>query len=162
MAIWLKRSPPPPVQADRHRQPRRPILLVSARFKPQLQVKLVALHQQMHSRRLAGNPSPNAINSGQSFSNVNGFTAGLLSVALGSMGAGGTGGSFAYHRASISRSTQSAGLFWLICWATVRLGRVLTVRRSESLRMAVFSIVTPSMISLRHRRSSQTTYSFFQ
>ena len=44
----------------------------------------------------AGPPS-NAITAGQSFSNVNDVSIGLLSVALGSMGAGGTGGSFAYH-----------------------------------------------------------------
>ena len=45
----------------------------------------------------ASPPPSNAITAGQSFSNVSGFNAGLLSVALGSMGAGGTGGSFAYH-----------------------------------------------------------------
>ena len=44
----------------------------------------------------AGAPS-NTITAGQSFSNVDGFKAGLLSVALGSMGAGGTDGSHAYH-----------------------------------------------------------------
>ena len=86
------------IAAGRHRQQHRPILLVSARFKPWPQAKLVGrgLLARLH-RRAARVPPSNAITAGQSFSNVNDDSIGLLSVALGSMGAGGTGGSFAYH-----------------------------------------------------------------
>jgi hypothetical protein len=65
---------------------------------------------------LAGGPVPppaNAITAGQSFSNVSGFNVGLLSVALGSMGAGGSGQSFAYHT-SVHLSFYAIGVPVLI------------------------------------------------
>jgi hypothetical protein len=65
---------------------------------------------------------PNTINAGQSFSVVSGFAAGPLTVALGSMGAGGVGGSVTYEE-SASFMLNAGGPFLIDLLDNTALGK---------------------------------------
>jgi hypothetical protein len=66
---------------------------------------------------------PNAINPGQSFSVVNPVAVGPLTLALGSMGAGGIGGSLAYQQSASFTFNGSGAPFMIDLLGSASLGK---------------------------------------
>lgn len=65
------------------------------------------MRQPVQSPQVGGDNS-SSINAGQSFSVANEFTAGVMALVSGSMGAGGFGDSLAYH-ASVDFTLNALG-----------------------------------------------------